>query len=66
MHVITIRLPDDLAEELRAHKRRTDVPVEAFVRRAIRIALAQFSVDDITIEEAAPLGGLKVSPKVLR
>jgi predicted transcriptional regulator len=41
MQVITVRLPDDLAAKVRAHKQATDVPTEAFVRRAIRTALAQ-------------------------
>jgi predicted transcriptional regulator len=58
MHVITIRLPDDLAAALKEHKQRTDVPTEAFVRRAIREQLFKQ-----VIVEAEP--EVKQSPKVL-
>jgi predicted transcriptional regulator len=47
MQTITVRLPDDLFEALKAHKQRTDVPTEAFVRRAIRAALSNKIVDDV-------------------
>jgi predicted transcriptional regulator len=56
VQVITVRLPDDLAAALKEHKRRTDVPVEAFVRRAIRSELefeARPEVQSVRAEQAA-------------
>ena len=58
MHVVTIRLPDDLAAALKEHKQRTDVPVEAFCRRAIRTSLE--------FEAASEVQAVRAVQKVLR
>jgi predicted transcriptional regulator len=52
MQTITVRLPDDLFQALKEHKQHTDVPTEAFVRRAIRAALSNKIVDDVESEPA--------------
>jgi len=56
MTAITVRLPDDLAAALKERKRRTDIPTEAFVRRAIRAELefeARPEVKTFLAEQAA-------------
>ena len=60
MQAITVRLTDDLFQALKEHKQRTDVPTEAFVRRAIREQLFNVIVDSETEPTSIPLKGLAI------
>lgn len=55
MKTITVRLSDDVAVALTDRKKRTLVPTEAFVRRAIDAALGRPITDDEPEEQNEPV-----------